>query len=95
MKWFWMSFCDADKPEGSQLLGTCIIDAIDWMHAITRSHILGVNPGGEVKLHPIHLEPNEEIRPEYQRRLMPPEESKADKGKPRETWIRVKQHATN
>jgi hypothetical protein len=47
MLW-WLSFCDPDRPKGSQLLGVSIITAESMEEAITRSWMLGCNPGGEV-----------------------------------------------
>lgn len=48
MGYYWLSFCDPDKPEGTQFLGASIIEAADFVTAITKSHLLGCNPGGEV-----------------------------------------------
>jgi hypothetical protein len=73
-KAFWLSFCDAERPEGQQFLGVCIVkvsaedadaEALtlllrfppaqpgsEWLAAaITKSHRLGCNPGGEVAAH--------------------------------------------
>jgi hypothetical protein len=46
---FWLSFCDPEKPDGQQFLGACIVEASDFISAVTRSHQEGCNPGGEVK----------------------------------------------
>jgi len=45
---WWLSFRDPDRPEGSRFLGVAIIQAATLAAAMTRSHRLGVNPGGEV-----------------------------------------------
>lgn len=44
----WLSFCDPDKPEGSQFLGVVITEALGFLHAIHKTWALGINPGGEV-----------------------------------------------
>jgi|HubBroStandDraft_4_1064222.scaffolds.fasta_scaffold116597_4 hypothetical protein len=49
-KFFWLSFCDPDKPKGSQFLGANIIEASDAIMAHFGSGIYGCNPGGEVKI---------------------------------------------
>lgn len=49
MSYFWLSFCDPQKPKGTQFLGVCIVEAISFLQAVEISHILGCNPGGEVK----------------------------------------------
>jgi len=50
MPFFWMSFCDPDKPKGSQFLGACIVEALNVRDAIQVSWECGCNPGGEVKV---------------------------------------------
>ncbi len=45
----WLSFCDANLPEGSQFLGALVMRADDFMSAVALSHALGLNPGGEVR----------------------------------------------
>lgn len=47
MMW-WLSFADPSRPEGSQLLGCAIVDAMDGPEAIRAAWVLGINPGGEV-----------------------------------------------
>jgi hypothetical protein len=44
-----MSFCDPDRPTGEQFLGCLIIRAADYHEMIIKSHLLGLNPGGEVQ----------------------------------------------
>jgi len=46
---WWLSFCDTDRPAGTQFLGVCIINATDLASAITLSHVMGINPGGQVR----------------------------------------------
>ena len=65
---WWLSFCDPDAPEGSQFLGVVITQAPDLECAVTRSHVLGVNPGGEIQIAgPL---PEGSIGPEWRDRLL-------------------------
>ena len=48
-KWWWLSFCDPSYPEGSQFLGAILTRACGFTTAITKTHLLGINPGGECK----------------------------------------------
>lgn len=45
---WWLSFCDASRPEGSQFLGAAIVSGPDIAFACMNAHALGCNPGGEV-----------------------------------------------
>jgi hypothetical protein len=47
---WWLSFADPDLPEGSQFLGVVIVQAATLEDAVTRSHLLGVNPGGGIQI---------------------------------------------
>lgn len=55
---WWLSFCDPDKapppelqrPGGPSFLGAVITQAPTCAAAITRSHVLKVNPGGEIAI---------------------------------------------
>lgn len=55
---WWLSFCDPalapppelQRPGGPSFLGAVITQAPTIAAAITRSHLLKVNPGGEVKV---------------------------------------------
>lgn len=44
---FWLSFVDPSKGEGG-FLGACIVEADGPLTAIQLTHLLGLNPGGEV-----------------------------------------------
>lgn len=44
---WWLSFCDASKPSGSQFLGLVLVRGVDMVQALKVAHILGINPGGE------------------------------------------------
>lgn len=61
MAYYWLSFCDADLPDGEQFLGGCLIDAEDVADALKKAHRRGCNPGGEVACM--------QISPEYERNL--------------------------
>ena len=72
---WWLSFCDTDRRAGSQFLGVAIVQAPTFAAAITRSHVLGVNPGGEVASEgPL---PAEFIAAEYRDRLLTRAEAEA------------------
>jgi hypothetical protein len=55
---WWMSFCDPAKapprrkqrPGGPSFLGVVIVQAPSLEDAITWSHLLGVNPGGQIEI---------------------------------------------
>lgn len=47
--WFYLSFADGELPTGTQFLGGVYIRANDGFSAISGAHLLGINPGGEVK----------------------------------------------
>ena len=49
MKWWWLSFADADAPKGEQFLGAVLVAAHDFFGALKVASTLGINPGGEVK----------------------------------------------
>lgn len=49
MRWWWLSFCDADLPKGSQFLGAVLIKASDIADAASKAWLMGINPGGEVQ----------------------------------------------
>lgn len=77
---WWLSFCDPAKvpprelqrPGGPSFLGAVITQAPTMAAAITRSHVLKVNPGGEIKI----LGPIEArfIAAEYRDRLLSADE---------------------
>lgn len=48
-QWWWFSFCDTNKLEGSQFLGACIVPGDTFEQALVESYRLGINPGGEVQ----------------------------------------------
>jgi hypothetical protein len=45
--WWAISFADPGRPEGEQFLGLVVVPGPSFESAILRSHIMGVNPGGE------------------------------------------------
>jgi len=48
VQWWWLSFTDPGRPEGSQFLGVTVVQAPDDTSAVVTAHVLGINPGGEV-----------------------------------------------
>lgn len=62
--WWWMSFADPHRPTGQQFLGVAIVRASGEASAVTESHQLGVNPGGEIALAPI---PEDHVPPPHLR----------------------------
>lgn len=72
---WWLSFADPDAPEGTQFLGVAIVQAPTFPAAVTRSHVLTVNPGGEVAcMGPI---PHEYVGPQWRDRLLTKAEAEA------------------
>lgn len=48
-KLHWLSFCDPDRPTGSQFLGAVLLECFgDPGLAASECWMLGVNPGGEM-----------------------------------------------
>lgn len=50
---WWLSFADYNQPFEKQFLGVAIVPGSDMKSAIIASHILQVNPGGEVCAQPL------------------------------------------
>lgn len=46
---WWLSFVDPKRAEGSKFLGACQVWADCYINAVEGAHVLGCNPGGEVK----------------------------------------------
>lgn len=69
---FWLSFCDQGRPEGEQFLGACIVRAMSFIEAVQVSHVLEINPGGEVQGHQVEYEAEARnpIPVEYLERLL-------------------------
>lgn len=79
--WWWLSFADSNLPEGSQFLGACIVQGTEpkgqpgIRDCISQSHLLGLNPGGEIKFVQI---PDDRVVPEqWRERLLNREECAA------------------
>jgi hypothetical protein len=66
--WWWLSFCDPDRPEGQQFIGVAIVCGWTIQEAVTRSHLLKVNPGGEISF--AQMPPERVPRPEFCNCLM-------------------------
>ena len=58
-KIWWLSFCDTDKPKGTQFQGVIIIKAMGLADATYRTHKLGINPGGEIQAYDLSELPND------------------------------------
>jgi hypothetical protein len=52
---WWLSFVDNNLPKGTQFLGVVIVNAIDFLGAVSKAHHLNINPGGEVVGVPIPM----------------------------------------
>lgn len=87
MKWFNLSFA---SEETGKNLGTCMLQAEDFIGAIGKAHRLGINPGGQIMSQEADVADDEEIRPELVDKLFTREESIAMQKEPREFFIRKK-----
>jgi hypothetical protein len=78
MKYWWMSFCDPERPTGDQSLGALIITGEDHIAMLARSWLLELNPGGEVQFFEIPKEYYSRIPQEWvETRLITREEAEA------------------
>lgn len=68
--YWWLSFCDPDKPAGSQFLGAIIVKAHGMTDALTKCNTMMINPGGEVQGVAIPEEANYLIKPEDVNKLL-------------------------
>jgi hypothetical protein len=63
LSWYYLSFADDEKFRGG-----VIIEGFSDLDAVSRSHMCGLNPGGEVMMIPV---PNVYIPPEkFRNRLL-------------------------
>jgi hypothetical protein len=46
--WWYLSFVDPERPEGTRWLGALIVKASGFLSAIEGTHLMNLNPGGEV-----------------------------------------------
>jgi len=73
--WWWLSFCDAERPAGLQFLGVSIVGPADNIGvAAILAHGAGCNPGGEVQGIPIPDGIVERTPDSYRKRLLNREE---------------------
>lgn len=56
MKWYWLSFVINDVNQGC-----CNVQAENAEDALRKTHLLGINPGGEVMIYEIE---NAEVEPD-------------------------------
>lgn len=64
MSLWWLSFADAERPAGEQLLGVAIVEAADMTTAIRAAWSIGCNPGGSVE--GIWVDPEQAARLSFQ-----------------------------
>lgn len=74
MPLFYLSFCDANKPKGTQFLGGCIVRADDMMSAVPVAWLEGCNPGGEAMILEIPKEAEHKALSSDMNRLLSKEE---------------------
>lgn len=65
MKLWWLSFAG---EEG--FLGVCILEAPTFLFAVFKTHLLAINPGGEVKGFEIPEKHHDDVIPEMMDRLL-------------------------
>ena len=77
MTLFWLSFCDPDRPKGSQFLGACIVEGQSGvpMSAIQTAWLRKCNPGGEVQIAEILPSLVKHVAPKWMNRLLTREEA--------------------
>ena len=68
MSWWWLSFRDPKKPEGSSFLGVVVVQAKSMKLAMKEAWRLECNPGGEVLGEA--LPPEVKIPEQYQNKLL-------------------------
>lgn len=77
MPFYYLSFCDPAKPTGTQFLGATVVEAGDPSDMLTKTHLNGTNPGGEVEFLELDFETVDDL-PEtarsYLNRFVPREE---------------------
>ncbi len=78
MTWWWLSFCDLDRPKGSQFRGAVIVEG-DCLHLATaRAHELGVAPAtGRDEVVGLMIDAATTIPSEWRNRLMTKEDAAA------------------
>jgi hypothetical protein len=50
MSYYWLSFCDANRPEGERFIGGCLVEADGVGEAVEESWRWRCNPGGEIAI---------------------------------------------
>lgn len=70
--WWYMSFATVAQPDG--FLGGLYIDGETIAEAITRSHVLGLNPGGQVAFVAVPARALADVPMDMRRRLLTREE---------------------
>lgn len=73
---WWLSFADARRPRGEQFLGAVMVRALTFLEAVRVSHVLKLNPGGEVQGRPCPAKIVPLVPPAWVERLMSREDVK-------------------
>lgn len=62
--WWWLSFANPSAARGRQFRGVCVVRGSDLVTAAERAHVLGINPGGQIRGHALtnNREPPEALR---------------------------------
>lgn len=76
MSIWWPSFADDTRPKGEQFLGAVMVRALTFIEAVRVSHILKLNPGGEVQGTPCPAKIVALVPPAWVERLLSREEVK-------------------
>jgi hypothetical protein len=77
MPFYYLSFCDPGKPNGTQFLGATLVEADDPSDMLTKTHANGTNPGGEVEFLELDFESIDDLPAasrSYLNRFVPREE---------------------
>ncbi len=74
---FWISYADGTLPEGQQFLGVVITKCQGVIDASSKTHRLGINPGGEMLSMEIPEQVAAHIPAKYFARLLSREEAEA------------------
>lgn len=61
MPFYYLSFCDITRPEGTQFLGATVIEAIDAKDAHAKVTANGTNPGGEIAIMELNIQSADEL----------------------------------
>jgi hypothetical protein len=75
---WWLSFCDPNKPTGTQFLGALALEVPEEIkNPVQYAWLRGLNPGGEVMFMEIPVGKYKDFPPEFRNRLLTREEAEA------------------